>query len=152
MNDNVSSEQTIQALKVIETTVLNIDQKIEQQTGQKMIRDILTFNQGRKEGLLVIALVDEEKRPFNTFELARRWREEIPNIPGKKTLTVSDNVNDSDKGDEFGFLLYGSDIETLNAAGRSLILALNQQDGLFDISSSMDTGSKEILLSLKPIA
>ncbi|WP_341663970.1 efflux RND transporter permease subunit [Vibrio sp.] len=152
MNDNVSSEQTIQALKVIETTVLNIDQKIEQQTGQKMIRDILTFNQGRKEGLLVIALVDEEKRPFNTFELARRWREAIPNIPGKKTLTVSDNVNDSDKGDEFGFLLYGSDIETLNAAGRSLILALNQQDGLFDISSSMDTGSKEILLSLKPIA
>ncbi|MCG7489212.1 efflux RND transporter permease subunit [Vibrio sp. Of14-4] len=152
MNDNVSSEQTIQALKIIETTVLNIDEEIEQQTGQKMIRDILTFNQGRKEGLMVIALVDEEKRPFNTFELARRWREAIPNIPGKKTLTVSDNVNDSDKGDEFGFLLYGSDIETLNAAGRDLILQLQQQDGLFDISSSMDTGSKEILLSLKPVA
>ena len=84
MNDNVSSEQTIQALKIIETTVLNIDEEIEQQTGQKMIRDILTFSQGRKEGLMVIALVDEEKRPFNTFELARRWREAIPNIPGKK--------------------------------------------------------------------
>ncbi|CAM3758702.1 efflux RND transporter permease subunit [Vibrio aquimaris] len=152
MNDNVSSEQTIQALKIIETTVLNIDEEIDQQTGQKMIRDILTFSQGRKEGLMVIALVDEEKRPFNTFELARRWREAIPNIPGKKTLTVSDNVNDSDKGDEFGFLLYGSDIETLNAAGRDLILQLQQQDGLFDISSSMDTGSKEILLSLKPVA
>ncbi|WP_114786062.1 efflux RND transporter permease subunit [Vibrio tetraodonis] len=152
MNDNVSSEQTIQALKIIETTVLNIDEEIEQQTGQKMIRDILTFSQGRKEGLMVIALVDEEKRLFNTFELARRWREAIPNIPGKKTLTVSDNVNDSDKGDEFGFLLYGSDIETLNAAGRDLILQLQQQDGLFDISSSMDTGSKEILLSLKPVA
>ena len=152
MNDNVSSDQTIQALKIIETTVLNIDEEIEQQTGQKMIRDILTFSQGRKEGLMVIALVDEEKRPFNTFELARRWREAIPNIPGKKTLTVSDNVNDSDKGDEFGFLLYGSDIETLNAAGRDLILQLQQQDGLFDISSSMDTGSKEILLSLKPVA
>ncbi|MYM60221.1 MMPL family transporter [Vibrio sp. OCN044] len=152
MNDNVSSEQTIQALKIIETTVLNIDEEIEQQTGQKMIRDILTFSQGRKEGLMVIALVDEEKRPFNTFELARRWREAIPNIPGKKTLTVSDNVNDSDKGDEFGFLLYGSDIETLNAAGRDLVLQLQQQDGLFDISSSMDTGSKEILLSLKPVA
>ena len=66
---------------------------------------------------------------------------------------MSDNVNDSDKGDEFGFLLYGSDIETLNAAERDLILQLQQQqDGLFDISSSMDTGSKEILLSLKPVA
>ncbi|NOH73306.1 efflux RND transporter permease subunit [Vibrio pectenicida] len=152
MNDNVSSEQTIEALKAIESTVLYVDQQIEQHTGQKMIRDILTFNQGRKEGLMVIALVDEEKRPFNTFELARRWREAIPSIPGKKMLTVSDNVNDSGKGDEFGFLLYGSDIETLNGAGRALILDLKQQEGLFDISSSMDAGSKEVLLSLKPIA
>lgn len=152
MNDNVSSEQTIQALKIIERTVLDIDQKIEQQTGQKMIRDILTFSQSRKEGLMVIALVDEEIRPLNTFELARQWREAIPDIAGKKMLTVSDNVNDSGKGDEFGFLLYGSDIETLNAAGRALIWELQQQEGLFDISSSMDTGSREVLLSLKPVA
>ncbi|MDN3611941.1 efflux RND transporter permease subunit [Vibrio ostreicida] len=152
MNDNVSSEQTIEALKLIESTVLTIDLEIEQETGQKMVRDILTFNQGRKEGRLVIPLVDEELRPFNTFELARRWRERIPNIPGLKKLTVSDNVNDNEKGDEFGFLLYGSDIDTLNAAGRELLVELRQQRGLFDISSSIDAGSQEVLLSLSPVA
>lgn len=152
MNDNVSSEQTIDALKLIESTVLTIDKEIEQETGQKMIRDILTFSQGRKEGRLVIPLVDEELRPFNTFELARRWRERLPNIPGLKMLNVSDNVNDDEKGDEFGFLLYGSDIESLNAAGRDLILTLKQQKGLFDISSSIDAGSQEVLLSLAPVA
>ncbi|WCP69894.1 efflux RND transporter permease subunit [Vibrio tubiashii] len=152
MNDNVSSEQTIEALKLIESTVLTIDQEIEQETGQKMIRDILTFSQGRKEGRLVIPLVDEELRPFNTFELARRWRERIPSIPGLKMLNVSDNVNDDEKGDEFGFLLYGSDIESLNSAGRELILNLQQQKGLFDISSSIDSGSQEVLLSLAPVA
>ncbi|MFW7524470.1 efflux RND transporter permease subunit [Vibrio ostreicida] len=152
MNDNVSSEQTIDALKLIESTVLTIDLEIEQETGQKMVRDILTFNQGRKEGRLVIPLVDEELRPFNTFELARRWRERIPNIPGLKKLTVSDNVNDNEKGDEFGFLLYGSDIDTLNAAGRELLVELRQQRGLFDISSSIDAGSQEVLLSLSPVA
>ncbi|MCG9596100.1 efflux RND transporter permease subunit [Vibrio sp. Isolate25] len=152
MNDNVSSEQTIDALKLIESTVLNIDDETEKQTGQKMIRDILTFSQGRKEGRLVIPLVDEELRPFNTFELARRWREALPVIPGLKMLTVSDNVNDDEKGDEFGFLLYGSDIDTLNAAGRALILELKQQEGLFDISSSIDAGSQEVLLSLAPVA
>ncbi|MCG9647925.1 efflux RND transporter permease subunit [Vibrio brasiliensis] len=152
MNDNVSSEQTIEALKLIESTVLTIDKEIEQETGQKMIRDILTFSQGRKEGRLVIPLVDEELRPFNTFELARRWRERLPNIAGLKMLNVSDNVNDDEKGDEFGFLLYGPDIESLNAAGRDLILTLQQQKGLFDISSSIDAGSQEVLLSLAPVA
>jgi multidrug efflux pump subunit AcrB len=152
MNDNVSSEQTIEALKLVESTVLAIDSEIEQETGQKMIRDILTFSQGRKEGRLVIPLVDEELRPFNTFELARRWRERLPSIPGLKMLNVSDNVNDDEKGDEFGFLLYGSDIENLNAAGRDLIISLQQQQGLFDISSSIDSGSQEVLLSLAPVA
>ncbi|MDC5820464.1 efflux RND transporter permease subunit [Vibrio europaeus] len=152
MNDNVSSEQTIEALKLIESTVLTIDQEIEQEMGQKMIRDILTFSQGRKEGRLVIPLVDEELRPFNTFELARRWRERMPSIPGLKMLNVSDNVNDDEKGDEFGFLLYGSDIKSLNSAGRELILNLQQQKGLFDISSSIDSGSQEVLLSLAPVA
>ncbi|KGY13271.1 acriflavin resistance protein [Vibrio tubiashii] len=152
MNDNVSSEQTIDALKLVESTVLEIDAEIEQETGQSMLRDILTFSQGRKEGQLVIPLVDEELRPFNTFELARRWRERIPNIPGLKMLNVSDNVNDDEKGDEFGFLLYGSDIDSLNAAGRELIVQLQQQAGLFDISSSIDSGSQEVLLSLAPVA
>ncbi|MEL7292176.1 MAG: efflux RND transporter permease subunit, partial [Pseudomonadota bacterium] len=152
MNDNISSQQTIEALKLIESTVLEVDQEIEQQTGQKMVRDILTFSQGRKEGSLVIPLVDEELRPFDTFELARRWRESIPTIPGMKTFTVSDNVNDDGKGDEFGFLLYGSDIDSLNSAGRALIVALQQQRGLFDISSSIDSGSQEVQLSLAPVA
>lgn len=152
MNDNISSEQTIDALKQIESTVLTIDQQIEEEYGQKMIKDILTFNRGRKEGRLVIPLVDEELRPFNTFELARRWREQMPIIPGLKTLTVSDNVNDDEKGDEFGFLLYGSDIDILNAAGRELIMTLKQEEGLFDISSSIDAGSQEVLLSLAPVA
>ncbi|KGY10311.1 efflux RND transporter permease subunit [Vibrio sinaloensis] len=152
MNDNVSSEQTISALKQIESTVLAIDDVIAEETGQKMIKDILTFNEGRKQGRLVIPLVDEELRPFNTFELARRWREQMPAIAGLKTLTISDNVNDDGKGDEFGFLLFGSDIDTLNEAGRELIVTLKQQEGLFDISSSIDAGSQEVLLSLAPVA
>ena len=54
MSDNVSSEQTIAALKTSESTGLSIDKQIEQETGQNMVKDILTFNKGRKEGQLVI--------------------------------------------------------------------------------------------------
>lgn len=152
MNDNVSSEQTIEALKTIERVVLDIDTEIASETGQVMVKDTLVFNQGRKEGTLLVPLVDEELRPMNTFELARKWRERLPVIPGLKTITIVDDINDNGKGDEFGFLLYGSDIETLNAAGKALINRLGLQEGLFDISSSIDTGSQEVLLSLTPVA
>lgn len=152
MNDNVSSEQTIEALKTIERVVLDIDSEIASETGQVMVKDTLAFNQGRKEGTLLVPLVDEELRPMNTFELARKWRERLPVIPGLKTITIADDINDNGQGDEFGFLLYGSEIETLNAAGKALINRLGLQEGLFDISSSIDTGSQEVLLSLTPVA
>ena len=35
MNDNVSSEQTIEALKLIESTVLTVDEEIEQEQAKK---------------------------------------------------------------------------------------------------------------------
>ena len=152
MNDNVSSQQTINALKSIESTVLKVEQKIKEETGQKMVRDSLSFTKGRKEGEILLPLVDEELRPIDTFELARRWREHLPVIPGLKSLTIVDNLNDDGKGDDFGFLLFGEDITKLNAAGRELVQALKQEKGLTDVFSSIDSGSREVLLSLTPVA
>ena len=152
MNDNVSSQQTINALKSIEETVLKVEQKIKQETGQEMVRDSLAFTKGRKEGEILLPLVDEELRPIDTFELARRWREHLPVIPGLKSLTIVDNLNDDGKGDDFGFLLFGEDITKLNAAGRELVQALKQEKGLTDVFSSIDSGSREVLLSLTPVA
>lgn len=151
MNDNVSDATTIQALKIIEETILRIDQETEQQYGQKMIKDLLAFNQGRTEARIVVPLVEEELRPYDAFEIARRWRNEIPEIPGMKSFFIRDDVN-SRGGDEFGFQLFGSDIQTLNAAGKHFIALLQQQEGLFDISSTIDPASKEIQIELLPVA
>jgi len=152
MNENVSDQQTIDALKTIEAVVLKIDQQTKADNGQGMIRDILAFNQGRTEARIVVPLVDEELRPFNTFELSRRWREALPEIPGMKSFTIQDDVNGSGGDGEFGYLLYGSDIDTLNAAGRRLIDMLQQQEGLYDISSTIDPASKEVQMTLLPVA
>lgn len=152
MNNNASSEQTIAALKAIERMVYDVDNNTQAKTGQAMIKETLVFNEGRTAGQLVIPLVDDAVRPFTTFELSRRWRDAMPDIPGVKKLTIQDDVNGGEQGDEFGYLLFGPDIDTLNAAGRALMSRLNQQPGLFDISSSMDSGSQEILISLTPVA
>ncbi|OUL56205.1 efflux RND transporter permease subunit [Pseudoalteromonas ulvae] len=152
MNENVSDQQTIDALKIVEKIILDIDEQTKAEYGQGMIRDILAFNQGRTEARLLAPLVDEELRPFNTFELSRRWREALPEIPGMKSFSIQDDVKGSGGDGEFGYLLYGSDIDTLNAAGRRLIDMLQQQEGLYDISSTIDPASKEVQMTLLPVA
>ncbi|MAD02328.1 efflux RND transporter permease subunit [Pseudoalteromonas shioyasakiensis] len=152
MNENASDIQTINAIRDIEAMVQKVDQETEREFGQKLIRDILVFNQGRTEAQLLAPLVDEDLRPYNAFELSRRWREQMPSIPGVKSLQIYDDVNGGGMDGEFGYLLYGPDIDTLNDAGRRFIQLLQQQKGLFDISSTIDPASKEVQLSLKPVA
>ncbi|AXR05974.1 efflux RND transporter permease subunit [Salinimonas sediminis] len=152
MNENVSDSAVIDALKQIEAIIWEIDKETKEETGQNMVRDVLAFNQGRTEGRVVVPLVDETLRPFNTFELARRWRERIPEIAGMKSLQIYDDVNSGGDDGEFGFLLYGANIDELNAAGRKFIEMLQQQPGLFDVSSTIDPASKEVQLSLRPVA
>jgi multidrug efflux pump subunit AcrB len=77
----------------------------------------------------------------------------MPVIPGIKSITIQDNlIGGGGDGGEFGFMLFGANIELLNAAGREFISMLQQQEGLFDISSSIDPASKEIQIDLLPVA
>ncbi|MCP4991507.1 MAG: efflux RND transporter permease subunit [Colwellia sp.] len=152
MNDNVSDQQTIEALKTIEAIVLNIEEQTKAEYGQGMIRDILAFNQSRTKARIVIPLVDEELRPYDTFELSRKWRERMPVISGLRSISIDDDVGSDNSGGEFGYLLFGSDIDTLNEAGRKFIGMLQQEKGLYDISSSIDPASKEVQLNLLPVA
>ncbi|AUC87850.1 acriflavin resistance protein [Alteromonas sp. MB-3u-76] len=152
MNENVSDQATIDALKIVENTILDVEQQIIDEFGSGMVRDRLAFNNTRTEAQILAPLVEEEKRPIDTFELARRWREAIPEITGMKSFTVVDDVNGGGDDGEFGYLLYGSDIDTLNAAGLKFIEMLQQQDGLFDVSSTIDPPSKEVQMTLLPVA
>ena len=152
MNETASDTAVIDALKIIEKTIWSVDAQIKQETGQNMVRDILAFNQERTSGRVVAPLVEEDARPFNTFELARRWREAMPEIPGMKSFSIQDDVNGGGGDGEFGFLLYGADIDALNAAGRAFIGMLQQQKGLYDVSSTIDPASKEVQMTLRPVA
>lgn len=152
MNENVSDTMTIDALKIVEQTILDVEEEIIKEFGTGMIRDRLAFNEERTEGRILAPLVNENDRPIDTFELARRWREAIPEISGMKSFTVIDDVNGDGDDGEFGYLLFGPDIDTLNAAGLKFIEMLQQQDGLFDVSSTIDPPSKEVQMTLLPVA
>ncbi len=156
MNETVSDQQTIDTIMAIENMVRNVEREIEAETGVKMYREVLAFNRGRNEGRILVPLIDDELRPFDTFELARRWREQMPTFAGVKSITVEDQLmggpGGGQGGGDFGFLLYGPDLDTLNTAGRQFIEMLSQMEGLFDIGSTIDPAGKEIRLELKPVA
>ncbi|MFC4698921.1 efflux RND transporter permease subunit [Glaciecola siphonariae] len=152
MSETVADEVTIEALKTVERVVLEVDKQIIEEYGSPMVRDILVWNNGRTEGRLMAPLVDEDDRHFDTFELARRWREAMPEIAGMKSFTIQDDVNGGGDDGEFGYMLFGSDIATLNAAGRMMIDRLQSEKGIFDVSSTIDPDSKEVQMELKPVA
>ena len=152
MQETVSDTDTIEALRILESVVYEVEAEIKEEFGIGMVRDLLVFNQGRNRGELLAPLIDEELRPFSTFELARRWREKLPEISGMKSIQVRDTLQDSGDGGEFGYQIFGSDIATLNEAGRYLIDQLQTQKGVFDLSSTIDPASKEVQMSLNPVA
>ncbi len=152
MAETVSDATTIEALKTIEKVIQDVNKQIVEEYGSPMVRDILVFNNSRTEGEVMVPLVAEDSRVMDTFELARRWREAIPNIAGMKSFTVRDDVNGGGDGGEFAYLLFGADIETLNNAGRYLITLLQEEKGLFDVSSTIDPESKEVQMALKAVA
>ena len=153
MSETISDKETIAALQTIEQVILDVEEDIKAEYGSGMVADIMVFNQGRNEGQLMAPLVDEDDRHFNTFELARRWREKIPEISGMKSFTIRDDVGGGGGNDgEFGYLIFGADIAKLNEAGRYLISKLQEQKGVFDVSSTIDPDSKEVQMSLKPVA
>lgn len=152
MSETVSDQQTIAALKIIEQVIIDVDKQITEEYGSGMVADIMVFNNGRTDGQVMAPLVAEDDRHFDTFELARRWREAVPSIPGMKSFTVQDDINGGGGDGEFGYLLFGSDIATLNEAGLFLISLLQAENGAFDISSTIDPDSKEVQMTLKPVA
>lgn len=152
MSDTVSDQATIEVLKTIEQVVMDVEKEVEQEYGRGMVKDLLAYNKSRTEAALIVPLVDEEARPFDTFELANRWRAAFPEMPGVKSISVQDDVNGDHKKGDFGYNLYGEDIESLQAAGREFMAMLQKEKGLYDLSSTIDLAGKEIQLSLKPVA
>lgn len=152
MTNDTAVDDTIDTLKAVEQHIRRIDEQIEDEYGQKMIRDILAFNDGRTEARLIVPLVDDTLRPYDTFELSRRWRETMPSLPGIKAITIQDDLNGSSDEGDFGYRLYGKDIKQLQSAALTLINKLKAQQGLIDINSSVDMASREIQMTLKPVA
>ncbi|KZN68219.1 hypothetical protein N473_07280 [Pseudoalteromonas luteoviolacea CPMOR-1] len=152
MNHNVSEAQTLDAVAQIENVIKRVEQEIQAETGKSMVDAMYTRVDHLTEAEVVTPLVAEEDRPFDTFELARRWRAALPIIPGVKKFTIESDVIDiAEKGD-LQYQLFAHDITTLQSASKDFIDRLNEIEGVHSVFSSLDGAQTEYQVHLKPLA
>ena len=99
-------------------------------------------------GQVTIELVEGERRWVTTEEVTERWREQIGEIPGVKSLTFQNSLLSA--GDDVSVELAHADGDQLFRAVNALKSHLATYTGVVDISDTADLGNREFRLSLTP--
>ena len=105
---------------------------------------------GGNTGEVHIEASPSEDRQFTAYELARRWREKVGDMPEAENLQFTADIFQA--GDAVNIVLNGADFKELQAAAKWLKTKLADFDGIIDIADSFRIGKEEIQLAIKPEA
>jgi len=153
MNVDAAEKSTLEVLLNIERILYAVDDDIQAQYGSSMIADMQVDLRSRTSGNVMVKLVIPKERVINTFELADLWRKAIPDYPGVKSLSISDNLFGGGRDDgDVAFKLESTNDAQLLAAANDLKMKLNSLKGVGDVNDSRQTSAKEVQLELKPLA
>lgn len=153
MKQQSSEQATLDAIYEVEEVLKRIDKELEQEYGAGVIEQTFTRLTSRSGAQVMVRMTDPELRELNTFEVAARWREAMPNIAGLKSLTIADNLFGSGRDDgDVSFKLIGLDDAQLMAAASQLKQKLAKVKGVSDIDDSRQSATQEVQFELKPLA
>ncbi|KZN49719.1 efflux RND transporter permease subunit [Pseudoalteromonas luteoviolacea] len=153
MNLSSSESATLETIKKLETMLNKVEQQIEQDYDQVMVKNFAINMNGRTNATIRAVLVEPHLRPIDTFELSAMWRENMPPLPGVKTLNIQDSISDGGRDDgDISFRLEGKDKDTLKEVAERLKDKLRTIEGVGDVNDSMQSATDEIQLELKPLA
>ncbi|MEW6994195.1 efflux RND transporter permease subunit [Colwelliaceae bacterium MEBiC 14330] len=153
MNVDAAEKSTLNTVLAIQNILFRIDNDIETKHGHGMISDMQVDLQSRTQAQVMVKLVEPELRAMDTFELADMWRNAIPQFPGVKSLTISDDLFGGGRDDgDIAFRLESQDDAQLLLAAKDLKAKLNSLKGVGDVNDSRQTSAKEVQFELKPLA
>jgi multidrug efflux pump subunit AcrB len=153
MNVDSSEKATLDTVLQIQKIIFDVDEKIKAEYGQSMISDMQVDLNSRTRGEVMVKLVDPELRVMDTFALADLWRKALPNFPGVKSFSISDNLFGGGREDgDIAFRLESQDDDQLILAATELKKKLNSLKGVGDVNDSRQTSAKEVQFTLKPLA
>jgi multidrug efflux pump subunit AcrB len=151
LNDGTAPAQRNAALDRIESSVFALDAEHRAGTGEDLVRHVALFTSGDTGGQLVVELTKSEDRSVTTHELNDRLRERVGDIAGAKELRFASTTNPGG-GPPIEFRLRGTRVDELDRAAAELMAHLQTFDGVYDINSSINAGTQEVRLAIRPEA
>lgn len=152
MIDGTSREKTRQAHDIVAKALMDTNEQYKAQSGNELgfVRHFYSWGYSGVKANFFMELTKSEDRDITGDEIVSLWRDNIEQIPGIKTLSLS---NSSDAGGApLAFKLIGPDMALLKSAAKQLEEHIASYDGTFDVQSSVSDVRDEIVLSIKPSA
>jgi multidrug efflux pump subunit AcrB len=155
MNEGTPPASTHEALRRIQAGLWEVDRKVSQEQGMEsgaVVNNVVSFATGDTGGQLVAELVKDELAIVDGQEVLRRWRAEVGEVSGVKTLGFSGAMGGPGRGPAVSLTLTGSNIEQVARAATELERRIRLYDGIYDVRNSHERGTAEIKLNIKPEA
>jgi multidrug efflux pump subunit AcrB len=155
MNEGTPPAVTHEALRRVQDGLWEVDRKVSQERGMEsgaVVTSVLSFAESDISGETITELVKENDDVITGKDVLRRWREEVGDIPGVKTLAFEGATGGPGGGPSVSVQLVGSNIEQLGRASRELERRIRQYEGVYDVRNSFEQGTPEIKLNIKPEA
>ncbi|MDT8317100.1 MAG: efflux RND transporter permease subunit [bacterium] len=153
METGTSEELTQHHIKLMTEKAIELKKKYtDPESGESVIRNILTSVNSAEKGRVSLELVPPEERTVdvNTSKIVDQWRLAIGQIPGARELNFRAETGRG--GSPIDIQLSGPSIGKLKEVIKELRQRLGEYPGVFDIQDTLEDGNMELVLSLKPEA
>ena len=152
MQDGASVESMLDTIAVVEDAIFAVDEKyrLENPGETGLVEYVAFFVISDVTANFRVVLTRSEFRTLSATEIERLWRDEVGLLPDVRKQKYSSGQGPS--GAKISLSLSGSDPEELTLAGMDLQQELSTFPGVYDIYNSQGSGSKEVLINLKPYA
>jgi len=155
MNEGTPPSLTHEAMRRVQNGLWEVDRKVSRENGLDsgaVVTSVLSFTNSDIGGQIITELVKENDDVITGKEVLRRWREEVGEIPGVKTLGFQGATGGPGGGPSVSIQLISSNIEQLGRASRDLERRIRQYEGVYDVRNTFEQGTPEIKLNIKPEA
>lgn len=153
MQNGTSPEVRDIAMDKLESAILGINDEfhLEYPDEEDPVNHVGAFRRSDNTGIIFAEISKNEDRRLQGTDITKMWRERTGDIAGVKDLTFSGG-NNFGGGPPLSFNLIGDNLESLQSAGNELQEKLQEYEGVFDITNSLESGGEEIRLTIKPEA
>ncbi len=155
MNEGTPAASTHAALRRIQEGLAAVDREVSEEQGKEsgaVVTNVLAFARSDTSGRIIAELVKDEVAIIDGQEVLRRWRENVGDVTGIKTLGFSGATGGPGGGPAVSLTLTGSNIDQVARAAKELERRIRLYDGIYDVRNSFDRGTTEIKLNIKPEA